>query len=166
MTQEVTATAVSANPTQESIANSADGAQGGKKLLFSRSGIFTGSTADYANRSRQGGKDDGQLRFSRGDADTSKPFNLTKVEGERPYYKKNTQATGGALLHSGNAGSSRFDAKSVAAAHQSLENLENSLPNAPAKVKAMLGSLRGLLKNMAKGAPVFVGGKQSLQPVE
>lgn len=30
-----------------------------RQLLFSRGGIFTGTAADYANRSRQGGKDDG-----------------------------------------------------------------------------------------------------------
>ena len=81
------------------------------------------------------------------------------TQATRPYLKKNGQATNGALLHSGNAGSSRLDQKSVAAAHSSLEQISSSLQNLSTKVKGMVDSLLNVLDGMKSGKPVFAGGK-------
>ena len=50
-------TSARSRTTDDIIAQTGAGAQGGAK--FAVGGIFTGTAADYANRSRQGGVDDG-----------------------------------------------------------------------------------------------------------
>lgn len=99
------------------------------------------------------------VRGPHGFIDTSSGYAVAELQKDRPYLQNNSQATNGALLHSGSAGSSRLDQKSVAAAHSSLERIVRSLPNSPQKVKGMVGSLLGVLGRMKRGEPVFDGGK-------
>ena len=101
-------------------------------------------------------EDGGENGF--GLTDTSRGYKVTDLRSDRPYLQKN-QAANGAFVDSGNAGGSRLDQRSVAAAHSSLERITNSLRNSAPKVKGMADSLLGVLDGMKSGKPVFDGGK-------
>ena len=58
---------------QQSIPQTGVSAQG-ENLRMSRSGIYTGAAADYANRSRQGGKDDGPSLLKVGTGEGSQVY--------------------------------------------------------------------------------------------
>ncbi len=91
--------------------------------------------------------------------DTSRGYTVAALKNDRPYLQKNNQAANGAFVDSGNAGGSRLDQRSVAAAHSSLEKISYSLQNPAPKVKGMVDSLLRVLGGMKSGKPVFDGGR-------